>query len=441
MSRQDDLRKLIETHHRHLQKLNEQKASFGLFTPPHILLEIENQEAEIAKLQAELENIGNEDPVVSQPIAPNNEKTQTHFPDESVSGLSRTQEPPYPKEQLPPKRVVVETRTAKQILLQMLKWGVPGLILGGVSVWMVITFISSHSSPPSTPTPAEGELTIPELPDMAPPLTTTIAIASFANCPDTTAQISQELEARYSELNPPLSIKQLSGNLANSEEARLQGQQNKADLVIWGECDQTNVTSNFEILSARGAPEVYEPEFLSISGSIPTATGVKESKLFLTINAMSLYLRRDYENAGKAFGTVATLEADPKTKAELYLMQGNSFLFAYQYEKAKTTFLQANEPKTAPATHNLGIAYANIGWNTGELAEAIEAYSQTLTLDPDFALAYINRSQARQWIGIRLVPNNETLQQYTLAENDCEQAENIAHPDTLLYSLTQACLR
>jgi len=54
MSRQDDIKQLIVTHNRHLQKLKEQKALFGAETSPKTLLEIENVEAEIEQLQAEL---------------------------------------------------------------------------------------------------------------------------------------------------------------------------------------------------------------------------------------------------------------------------------------------------------------------------------------------------------------------------------------------------
>ena len=54
MSRQDDLRRLISKHQRHLQKLKEQQASFGLHTPAYMLTEIEDTEAEIENLQAQL---------------------------------------------------------------------------------------------------------------------------------------------------------------------------------------------------------------------------------------------------------------------------------------------------------------------------------------------------------------------------------------------------
>lgn len=54
MSRQDDLKKLILYHERRLQKLREQQALKGISTDPKIFIEIEDIEATIAALQAEL---------------------------------------------------------------------------------------------------------------------------------------------------------------------------------------------------------------------------------------------------------------------------------------------------------------------------------------------------------------------------------------------------
>ena len=50
-----DLKKIISQKRRHLQKLQEQQAAFGLHTPPYVLLQIEDLEAEIEDLQEELE--------------------------------------------------------------------------------------------------------------------------------------------------------------------------------------------------------------------------------------------------------------------------------------------------------------------------------------------------------------------------------------------------
>jgi len=54
MSRKDDVQRLVAIQQRRLQILKEQRAKFGISTPPHIAIEIEDLEQEINKLQAEL---------------------------------------------------------------------------------------------------------------------------------------------------------------------------------------------------------------------------------------------------------------------------------------------------------------------------------------------------------------------------------------------------
>ena len=61
MSKIDELKKLISEHRRHLQKLKEQEAKFGIHTPTHILTEIEDRVEVIEKLEAELREMGKEE--------------------------------------------------------------------------------------------------------------------------------------------------------------------------------------------------------------------------------------------------------------------------------------------------------------------------------------------------------------------------------------------
>lgn len=57
VERQIDIKKLISIHLRRLQILKEREAKFGLTTPPEIILEIEDTEAEVKNLQASLEEL------------------------------------------------------------------------------------------------------------------------------------------------------------------------------------------------------------------------------------------------------------------------------------------------------------------------------------------------------------------------------------------------
>lgn len=65
MSRTEDVGKLIAIQQRRLQKLREQQAIFGINTPPHIAIEIEDLEEQITKLQSELDVPGH---ITSNPV-------------------------------------------------------------------------------------------------------------------------------------------------------------------------------------------------------------------------------------------------------------------------------------------------------------------------------------------------------------------------------------
>lgn len=54
MSHSADVRKRIEEHERRLQALEAEAGTFGFHTPPHITLEIENIEAQLRALSAQL---------------------------------------------------------------------------------------------------------------------------------------------------------------------------------------------------------------------------------------------------------------------------------------------------------------------------------------------------------------------------------------------------
>ena len=56
---ENDLKTIIGQKRRYLNKLKEQQAAFGLHTPPHVLIQIEDLEAEIEDLQSKLESFNN----------------------------------------------------------------------------------------------------------------------------------------------------------------------------------------------------------------------------------------------------------------------------------------------------------------------------------------------------------------------------------------------
>lgn len=54
MSREDNIKELITVHHKRLQELKKQRAMYGISVDPRIPVEIDEIEAQIEKLQAEL---------------------------------------------------------------------------------------------------------------------------------------------------------------------------------------------------------------------------------------------------------------------------------------------------------------------------------------------------------------------------------------------------
>lgn len=66
MTQLDDLKNLLRRHHRRLQVLKEQQAKFGLHTPAHIIVEIEDTEAEIEALQTEWKAIQDDPHTLAQ---------------------------------------------------------------------------------------------------------------------------------------------------------------------------------------------------------------------------------------------------------------------------------------------------------------------------------------------------------------------------------------
>ncbi|MCB0197398.1 MAG: hypothetical protein KDJ65_35955 [Anaerolineae bacterium] len=61
MSRKNDVQQLIRNNQLRLQKLKEQQALYGISADPRLSIEIDGIEAEIDKLKAELETLGEED--------------------------------------------------------------------------------------------------------------------------------------------------------------------------------------------------------------------------------------------------------------------------------------------------------------------------------------------------------------------------------------------
>lgn len=273
---------------------------------------------------------------------------------------------------------------------------------------------------------------IPTLPPVAPRIRTTIGVARFTNCPDVSSNLMRQLDELFPDQQPPVTVREEQTEIADSKTARARAKLIGTDLMIWGRCDGALLTDNFEILPMHGAPEAYEPPFLSIAD--PT----KEIALPVA-HALGLYLYRDYEAAAAGFERIAENEQLPDhVKVMFYLLQGNSLLFLgkERYDDAATAFQTAidHQPNSAPAYHNLGVAQANIGWERAEMDTALATLSKTLELDATFLLAHVSQGQIWTMLGGRLSETNYFEQ----AESACNQA--LESPEPRIRALAEVCI-
>lgn len=296
---------------------------------------------------------------------------------------------------------------------------VAGVALMGGLGWVMILFVF-FPTPPTT----------------SPVLTTTVVMASFVNCPDTSTKVIQELETNYAELKSSLQIKNLTG-VSNSQEARQQGKRSSADLVIWGECSANQLALHLEILTARGPDEVVELQ--SVTAQTSALDLDRANRLS---RAVINYLYGNYKDAAESLHILQGEARSEQERAELGFLQANGLLFAGSYEAARSAYdaALAYAPLKTRAYNNRGVA--NINWaymlseNNQEYEQVLQAAMSDLTEattadEPHTrSLAYINRST------IRYMSTTE----YAQALADCEQAIILAPTEPLGY-VCQAAVR
>jgi tetratricopeptide (TPR) repeat protein len=239
-------------------------------------------------------------------------------------------------------------------------------------------------------------------------------------------ELIARLENNFSTLQPPIELRKLL-QIASTAEARTQGAAFDADVVVW--CDSNSAVFSFEILEARGAPEAYEPETIMLQDPSP-------SQVSNLAYALGQYLRRDYANAANLLKTIAQREKAVDSKALLQLLRGNSLLFIQEYQSAAQAYQEAirSRPRWPAAHHNLGLALMNKEWETYAFEPALAAFTTTLSLDPDFALAHIAGGQIWTWLGEVNVAEDPFQQ----AELSCQAALHAS--DTRILDQAQVCL-
>lgn len=225
--------------------------------------------------------------------------------------------------------------------------------------------------------------------------------------------------------------------ISHSDDAEMVGQEYQATVVIWGWYQEGDagasdlVSVQFKVLrpphnfpqmaALRGEPQqlpiLDEPDTfeleLSISANITALT--------LFIEGMTRYARGEWDEAIDIFDHAVTeLEEQGEIKLSLdqemiYFYSGNAYLRVNDFSQAIDNYTQAItlNPEVGMFYNNRGFAYRN------ELHydEAIDDYTTALELNPDYDVARYNRATALYGLGM---DNYESaIEDYTeLIENN-----------------------
>ncbi|MBN1992230.1 MAG: tetratricopeptide repeat protein [Anaerolineae bacterium] len=346
MSRQADIQKLIITHRRHLQKLQEIQAYKGSSTEPHILLEIEDTTAEIEKLEAELKNIKDSSPAT---------------PTTRYGSI----------------RKVFQNHTRKIGL------GFGAIIGVGIIVWGIGAFFDQSKELPPRPICQTS------------PVPVQIVVAQLPNCPsDFQAQLVEQWTGETAAVLP------LNQVFATGSATRAQ---TGADIVVWGACNQQNpaeLTLTYELITSRKPDEIYEPTRLSITGPF---TDLANLGL-----ALISYQHGDYAQAVDQFSALPAIKttAEPALVwANSLLFAGRYEAAIDAYEEIILTL----KPDWSVIYNNLGIARFNkeLLEAEGTAQAGRDHFEQAIKLaeaqgETDLALlAHVNNSrlllQGRKW--------------------------------------------
>lgn len=291
---------MLVEHQRYLQKLKEIQARKGVNTEPHILLEIEDREAEIQRLEAELDALAGVGVATSLP------------------GLIRH---PYQWfKQLP-------------LLARWLVFGGVGLALVA-GVWVLVE--------PSS----RGGLTKQSNPCFSLPVPVKVVVAQLPHCSaESQTQLVNMGAAGAESEGIALSQSFETGAAARTQE--------DYDLVIWGTCSpsESNMMAlNFELTTTRKPDELYEPATVALTGTLDSQVELGR--------AIISYQRGDYQTAADQFGRLTVA----KTYPEAAMLWGNSLLFAGRYDDAIEAYqniISIIKPDWPAAYNNLGVAKFN----------------------------------------------------------------------------------
>jgi len=204
--------------------------------------------------------------------------------------------------------------------------------------------------------------------------------ARFEGCPTDT---STQLQSR---LNGNTRVQTLDMQFESFEQVA--ALQTDLDLVLWGYCENGILWLRVNFLKRIAPPEVFDLDRLEVSENVESYEYTA-----LVANAAIDYLYGDYETAAVEFYEAARAAPHDDQQRQLYLMKGNSYLFAGQPADSLDAYLTAAQDTTllAMAYNNRAIAEQEILLSGGTVenvtVESVLTYLET---------AHQNTSSANQ---------------------------------------------
>lgn len=438
MSQAEHLKKLILTHQRRLLKLKEQQAVFGAVVDPSVLIQIEDIEAELARLRAELAALppAEEEEAGEEAAPPVTTRRPPALGTPPEAGAGEKIAPPvttdHPLAPVTPAEVAAGEKIALPLapsrpalapwLAGRRTWLGSGLLVIGLTAGLVSyqmggqLFATPTSTATAEPTPTATLTPSPEpfnpatYPTGAVTQTVTVRLWAAPGCDEPILDLEEQLRT-----DPDLNKLITSGEVSLDKQsavyltttpsptptgANIQPAE-PAALDIWAKCAGANSEIHFNLGPTTGPPpEVYSPSEVTIIGQ-------RGNPLLGRNVALGLihYQRRDYATAAKWLGSPAR-ETDPPAKIILELLYGNSLLFQSSlqpgdypliYAKALEVYEKAVSENDTPfklvmAHNNLGVAL----FAQGEYEMALKAFDRAIIdLQTDQPWPYFNRAYAR----------------------------------------------
>ena len=269
------------------------------------------------------------------------------------------------------------------------------LVLLGVAVVPALRSNSSAGEDPSATHAAEGE--------------TLLLVAQFVGYADDSFNVAGRIgEALTSQIEAAglaeTRATAWSGTLTSESAAKAVLQETGATLLIWGEYDSGRVRVNFT-LEEENNP-TWE-RLLTAQDDLPTVINIdvpQQVQALALITLGRLYREQEsYERAAAAFERALVLDIDDKeTSAAVYALLGSVYerLTPADTNQAVEAYSQAIglNPMLTLARYNRGTIFLNRyltrTYDTADLDRAIADFRRTISMNSDYAPAYLNRGTA-----------------------------------------------